>query len=157
MPERTPTHYPKVVAGTVLMSGSPNTGQCLVSFGGQKTVTIYSGVAPDTQIQKGAGRLIRAQFLPDPGTVAASGIVIRFYDANIPAVAGPVFLSGHKPLGVLQIANPDNGAAWASGAVLAQAQAAVFNVVYTSGLCVTQLSGQPGFTVSYTPVISGTF
>ena len=39
MPERNPTAKPTIIAGTVLESGTPNTGQVQYTIGGTKTFT----------------------------------------------------------------------------------------------------------------------
>ena len=147
MPNRNPTVNPTIIAGTTLESGTPNTGQVLYSFGGTKNYTSFSGVAPDKLIQLGGGRLEYAQFLPS-ADFAASGKAVIFYDAHVAAAAGPVFASGHKLLGMLASAVTVSGAT-------AIGDIRMFRTVYTSGLCVYQISGNNGFTVTYTPVISG--
>ena len=147
MPERNPTRQPDIYAGTILYSGSPNTGQIPYSFGGSKTYSSLSGVATDVLIQLGAGRLDNAQLIPG-ADLAASGLPVIFYDSHAAAAAGPVAASGHKIVGVIAPSNT------ASGNIIFGDKLS-YGTVFTSGLCVYQISGIPGFTATYTPVVSG--
>ena len=149
MPEANPRRHPECVVGSNRESGTVNTGQLLVSFGSQKTVSYLSGVATDALIQLGAGRLDSAQVIPS-ADLAASGLPIVFYDAAVVGTAGPIFASGHKVLGVLAPATT------ASGLFIDKGEQRTFSAPYTSGLCVYLISGQCGFSASYTPVVSGT-
>lgn len=157
MPEALPDLPYTALCGTNQQSGTPNTGQVQVTFGGQSQFTRYSGqTVADIQIWLGAGRLDNATILPS-ADMAASGLPIVLYDAAVAtpvAVApGPIAASGHKVVGVLQ-ANGLTSVAMLSGA-LQQGEVRQFGSVFTSGLCVSQLSGQPGFTINFTPVTSG--
>lgn len=160
MPERNPTAVPQIVNGGTLESGTPSTGQVQFTFGGTRQYTRFSGVAPDQQIQLGAGRLESAELLTSQDQVA-SGIAIVFYDAAVAGAAGPVPGSGHKLLGMLIAAPgseyPGGRVPYVSGMVLAEAglQIRKFGTVYTSGLCISSISGNPGCLVNYTAVVSG--
>ncbi len=147
MPERLPTIPTAILAGTIIPSGSPNTGQVTYSFGGSKTFSSLSGVAPDLRIQAGGGRLEFASFI-NSADAAASGLPIVFYDSHAADVAGPHSTSGHKVLGVLSPSNTASGVG--QGGDIRR-----YSMVYTSGLCVTQISGQVGFMCTYLPVVSG--
>ncbi len=151
MPERLPTAKPLIVAGTNLESGTPNTGQILQTIGGTHTYNKMSGVVgPDVSVWVGGGRLDLAVF--HTATLAtlsaASGKPIVFYDAAVAISGGPISASGHKVVGVL------SPAVTASGTLI-YGERRDFGSVFTSGLCHSTTSGQAGFSISYTPVISG--
>lgn len=149
MPERTPTARPQIMAGTIFESGCPNTGQIPYTQGGCKTHTVHSGTAGgDANIHVGAGRLDRAVLFAGAATQAASGKAITFYDSAVAVSGGPLAASGHKVLGTLQAANTNSG-------MLIYGEVRDFGITFTSGLCHTGTSGNTGFTVSYTPVVSG--
>lgn len=152
MPERRPTSLPDIQAGTILFSGQPNTGQQPVTFGSTHTFSQLSGqTLADGQIWRGGGRLETGQIIhnADP---AASGIPIVLYDAAVAtpvAVApGPLSASGHKVVGILRASNISSG--WIIGGDLTR-----FDMIFTSGLHHSNISGAPGFTCSFTPVVSG--
>lgn len=153
MPERTPTAKPTVLAGTVLESGTPNTGQILQTVGGTHTVSYYSGSLTDRNIWVGAGRLDLALFAAPHSARAASGIPIIFYDGAVngglpPLSGGNLAASGNKILGVLL------PSVTASGTTI-YGERRLFGTVFTSGLTVQALSGAPPFAVCFTPVVSG--
>lgn len=150
MPEMNPVHKVTIRAGTNLESGTPNTGQFLHSCGSQRQYSKLSGVVgPDNNIWVGGGRLNFAQMIPGAGPTH-SGLPIIFYDSAVAVSGGPLSASGHKVLGVLRtsLANSLSGLA-------GQDETRVFHTVFTSGLCATTASGQYGYCVSFTPVISG--
>lgn len=160
MPERTPTRYPSIIAGTTLESGTPNTGQIPYTLGGTHTSTKLSGTAGgDANFWPGAGRLDSVCIFP-PASVAvgpvASGISLTFYDSVAAVSGGPLATSGHKVIAVIspatdnQLASP----AWNSGLPII-GKTVQLGYVFTSGLCYVSTSGQLGFSVSFTPVVSG--
>lgn len=151
MPERNPSSRTTIIQGSPVMSGTPNTAQLLYTQGGQKNATVFSGVAGgDTVINIGAGRLDSAFF--HPGTypmISGRGQGVEFYDASA-TVSGGGPISGCKVVGVLF---PDLSVLvsgnWSKGIFLGAGN------VFTSGLGYTGRSGQPGFSINYTPVVSG--
>ena len=152
MPEARPVFNPDIKAGTLLFSGQPNTGQVSASFGSTHTNSQFSGlVAADQRLWLGAGRLEYAQAMPS-ADFSASGTPVVFYDAAVAtplAIApGPINASGHRVLGVLRARVVNSG--WTTAGNINR-----FDAVFTSGLCVSNASGAPGFIVSFTPVVSG--
>lgn len=147
MSQRNPTVTPLILGGGSIMSGTPSTGQIRYTHGGFKQESRYSGVATDVRLQLGAGRLESAQLLPG-ADFAASGLPIIFYDAAVAATNGPIAASGHKIVGVLAPSNT------ASGNVVT-GERRTYHTPYTSGLCVSQISGNPGWTCNFSPVVSG--
>lgn len=158
MPNRLPTKNPQYMAGTVLMSGDPNTGQISTTWGGTKTVSQMSGaVGPDICAWVGAGRLDTfalhaAAAVPQ----AASGKVITFYDSAVAVSGGPLSTSGHKIIAQLDPRRVNLRLdTFNSGALIVATEPIPVGVVFTSGLCYTTTSGNPGWTASFTPVLSG--
>lgn len=156
MPERLPTAKPLVMVGSNLESGTPNTGQLPFTQGGSRVACVFSGAAGgDANLWVGGGRLDKAQLHPWAVSVM-SGKPVIFYDAAAAVSGGPLPASGHKIVGVLAF---DTNAADQIGSGLATGsqggKVREFGFVFTSGLCCTGTSGQPGFSVSFTPVISG--
>ncbi len=148
MPERNPTRSPTFIAGTVLESGTPNTGQQTFTDGGSRTFQKLSGTAGgDANIWVGAGRLDAALLHPEllAANPAASGVTVLFYDSAAAVSGGPLT---NKIVGVLRSMETKSGQVQGG-------QVSKFGFVFTSGLCHTSASGMPGFTASYTPVISG--
>lgn len=150
MPFRNPTNSPVIMAGTNIISGTPNTGQILTSPGGaSQTYTNYSGtVGPDLLITAGQGRLDCAFFL-DTLILALSGQPVTFYDSAVAASGGPIAASGHKVVGVLapQATQAPTGV---SGAFLRGGNIQSFGMPFTSGLVATTRSGAAGFSAGYT-------
>lgn len=160
MPNRNPTAAPTVIIGSVLESGTPNTGQVLYTLGGSKMYHVKSGVAGGaTAIHVGAGRLDKIVMHP-PATAAvgpaASGLALYFYDSAIAVSGGPLNASGHNTVAALSPVDPAlvNFPNFESGVGL-QGRILDLGIPFTSGLCVTTRSGQAGFTITYTPVVSG--
>lgn len=152
MPERNPTARPMVVQGSPVESGTPNTGQVQYTLGGQRTYSKMSGVVgPDVNIWVGGGRL-DAVFLHDSAMNALSGLAVVFYDSAVAVSGGPLSTSGHKIVGVIGPLPAQTGI---SGGLLKGGQIQNVGFVFTSGLCHTTVSGQPGFSASFTPVVSG--
>ncbi len=130
----------------------------LTTVGGTQTGSILSGaVAPtttgtvgafatgsDVMFFSGNGRL-DGGFLHQQ---VNSGVAVVFYDGAAPVSGGPISASGHKVIGVLLGGGPQVSgfASQFPGAGLVQ-----FGVPFTSGLCVNSRSGQPGFTITFTP------
>lgn len=156
MPERQPTAKPTIIAGTTFVSGDPNTGQQLFTYGGTKTFTKFSGTAGgDANVWVGAGRLdVACTF--DGSALALSGTPIIFYDSAIAVSGGPLATSGHKVVGVLGVGGANAGPLAASGDVFMAGMTQIIAMPFNSGLCYTSRSGHLGFSISYTPVVSGT-
>lgn len=150
MAERNPTKNPQITAGTVLESGTPNTGQVLGTHGGSKNHSVLSGTAGgDAAIHVGGGRLDKVCL--HPSTIpAASGVAIVFYDAAVAVSGGPLSASGHKVVAAIKHPNNPNVSGLIQTPTIHDA-----GFVFTSGLCHTGASGQVGFNASYTPVVSG--
>ncbi len=153
MPEQFPTTNPLIFAGTPFESGTPNTAQLRYAFGGTHQFSVLSGATTDVRIWNGAGRLETAQTQPILSITqpAASGVAVVFYDAAVPSpngTIGPIPGSGHKLLGMLLPSNTGSGLA-------TPGELRTYRTVFTSGLCVSQASGQFGFTCNFTPVVSG--
>lgn len=140
------------------------------TWGGFNTATQYSGaVAPsttlggalitgsDVMLASGGGRLDQATIFPP----FSSGLQLHviFYDAAAPVSGGPIAASGHRVLGYLpDVVSLVSGQAPVSGNVGATSLFDVltgvprqFATPFQSGLCYNSRSGQPGFTVSWTP------
>lgn len=153
MPNRAVTRNPTIMAGTVLGSGEPNTGQIPLTLGGSRNHTVFSGTAGgDANIWVGAGRL-DAAFFVDSALIALSGQPVVFYDSAVAVSGGPLAASGHKVIGVLA-PSKEFATTGISGAALRGGDVRNFGFVFTSGLCHTGRSGGAGFSVSYTPVMS---
>jgi hypothetical protein len=146
------TPKPCLNAGTIILSGAPNTGQTLATLGGLRTHTVFSGaVGPDILITAGEGRL-DAAFFHDSAIIALSGQPVIFYDSAVAVSGGPLATSGHKVVGVLA-PKADTGI---SGAALRGGDVKTYGFPFSSGLCYTTRSGQAGWSVTYTPCVSGT-
>ena len=164
MPERLPTKNPTIIAGTNLMSGTPNTGQIPYTLGGSKTICAGSGANGLSgigafQYQAGQGRLDTIQMLGvgAAAPAAASGTPITFYDAAV-AGTGANLQSGHKILAILDpraISQINAALAFNSGALIYAPPPIPLGAPFMSGLCVAGGSGAPGWTATYTPVVSG--
>ena len=169
MPERFPTLPPtattskqNVIGGTNTFSGTPNTGQVLFTFGPSMTESSHSGSTADIQLWTGAGRLDFIQLLGAGASVpqAASGFPIFFYDSHNALSGGPVTNSGPNVVGVLDARGEASrsqsqlGLTFNSGALIYTGPIYTPGTTFTSGLCASQRSGQPGFIVGWTPVVS---
>lgn len=157
MPERASTAKPLIFAGTN-MSGvlGPNTGQLCFTTGGQRSFQKQSGTAGGAAtIWTGAGRLDAIHIHPPSvptlanGSDIMSGIPLVFFDATALASGAP--LSGeivvYKGTGTTQ---PVAGSGvFRYGAVIQ------LGFPFLSGLSHSSISGQDGFTVFFTPVMSG--
>ena len=156
---RQPTASTTIIGGTSIYSGQPNTGQLRQTVGGQVNDTgLYSG-AGARQIALGQGRLDTAQIfaIGVAAPALASGVAVIFYDSHA-AGTGYVPASGHKILAVLDPKVPGVSQfpnTYNSGAVMIGSLPQELGQPYNSGLNVSALSGAPGYTCSYTPVLSG--
>lgn len=150
--QRFPTAKPTVMVGSTVMSGTPNTGQVLMTQGGTHLVSVASGVVgPDVAAWVGAGRLDSA-FFHDSAIIALSGQPVFFYDAATAVSGGPLT---NKVVGVLA-PGAELGGTGISGAALRGGALKTFGTPFYSGLCYSLRSGQAGFSVCFTPVLSGT-
>lgn len=157
---RQPTLNKTIIAGTSMYSGQPNTGQVRNTYGGQVTAAgRYSGTGAE-QIALGQGRLDTAQIIAAgvAAPAAASGQSVIFYDSHA-AGTGYDRTSGHRILAVLDpraAAQKYFGSTtYNSGAVMIGIDPIPLGIPYNSGLNVQALSGAPGYSCSYTPVLSG--
>lgn len=152
MPERFPAKNPMQLVGSPVESGVPNTGQLQMTQGGDRVHTIFSGTAGgDANIWVGGGR-IDAGFFHDSAIAIHSGQAVTFYDSAVAVSGGPLAASGHKVVAVL--APPTNVRADLSGGKFYGGEMRNFGFTFSSGLCFTGRSGQPGWSISYTPVVS---
>ncbi len=160
MPERLPTSRPTIIGGTPLLSGDVNTTQLMHTLGGTKTATRMSGlVGPDVVLWVGGGRLDNVEIHPGAGVTmpAASGIAVTFYDTAVVVSGGPFFASGHKILAKIHPASlqGNNFNAFFNSGLLSYGGQVNLGRVFTSGLAVAVTSGQQGWTVSFSPTLSG--
>lgn len=159
------TKRPMRMAGAVLTSGAPNTGEVRVTAGGQQTACVWSGnlltnasltgcpagavtSGGHIQLWSGAGRLHYIL----PHDMLTSGQPVTFYDAGTIAPSG-ISVSGQKFIGRIPARAPAT-LTLASGQVdrvMSWTEVMEVQMPFTSGLCVAAASGAPGFTVSFTP------
>ncbi len=163
--------YPPVpnvcyVAGSTRSSGDLKTGELAHIRGGGRIASLYSGaVAPtltsapgsvaggsDVLFFSGAGRL-NAVIIQSSIAPSLSGVGLQFYDSAVPTSGGPFSSSGHKLLFNALLAYGNSGQQGAFGPF------GVINVdaPFQSGLCYNSKSGQPAFSVAYTPEVSAAF
>ena len=145
------------MAGTTI-SGSlgPNTGQVCMTFGGQRSLMKASGTAGGAAtIWTGAGRLDALHIHPPSvptlanGSDIMSGIPLVFFDSTTPGSGAP--LSGEIQLwkGTGTLAPVAGSGVFRYGSVIQ------LGFPFLSGLSHSSISGQDGFTVYFTPVVSG--
>lgn len=133
--------------GAVPNSGWANTGEQRYTRGGEVTYSSWSGVAVDTLVVSGPGRLNSLTRLS-----VASGGVIVCYDGNIATSGGPFATSGHRVLGVVlqplvpAISGFNNTPQFATYGVPVQVDMPFANGLIAA--CVA--SGTPAFNLSYT-------
>lgn len=148
-----PVKNPTFLAGTPRSSGDVQTGELQHVRGGGRAVTFMSGLPlGDSMIFSGAGRLNSIL----QHTQMASGLAVVLYDGALATSGGPFGLSGHKVIGIVP-------PTWAGG-VQGSGSTTVFtgqpvnvDMPFQSGLLVNLRSGQPGFTVSFTPEVDLNF
>lgn len=133
----------------------------LVTEGGTIASAIYSGqtspvvcgptpvatAGPDVCLWSGPGRLATINL----HVLQGSGTQINFYDSNIPISGGFIPASGHVPIAVvpsLLIGAALSGQPAPQNPSLGYTD---WQTPFRLGLCVNSRSGQPGFTVTFTP------
>jgi hypothetical protein len=158
-----PTRNPLRLVGAVPNSGFPNTGEQATTRGGMQTATVFSGgllspgsgflpqgtvkTADQLLLVSGAGRL-NTVFLHGTGAFTLSGVQLAIYDGAAVDVSGatPTLLAaGGKGFLALM-----NGPAGLSGQTIIGQSPVSWDMPFSSGLCVSCISGSPGFTLSYT-------
>lgn len=141
-----PITKPTFLAGTPRYSGAIQDGAVnMQSLGGAEAISRMSGLLVDLMLQSGGGRL---NTIMSHGQTFTSGQIV-FYDAHAVTSGGPFFASGHKILAIV----PPLWVPGVSGVANPYAYPGFVNEVqvpFFSGLCVTQVSGQPGFTITVT-------
>lgn len=161
------------------VSGTPNTGEVPWTRGGQATATIYSGAIAagvaaagtgafasggSVLVASGVGRLNTFTAIFPAGVALAgngeqgilSGAPIIVYDSAITARSGvytdsTIAESGRKILYTWYPPRLLSGATPVGGGF----NPVQLDIPFFSGLAVMALSGAPGYTLSYTPEISG--
>src|SRR5690349_10676039 len=122
--------------------------------GSFKSAAIFSGqVAPglnaapgavavgsDVLLQSGQGRLWAV--IPHQTVLSLSGVAITLYDAAAPVSGGPLYTSGHIPLGGFGAPGGLSGQVTLANGIINF----VGGVPFSSGLCVNSRSGQVGAT-----------
>lgn len=152
------TKSPLNMVGGQLFSGGPRTGQVPMTFGGSLCVSVFSGgllspgsgftpgavkTADQLLLWSGAGRL--DSILPH---TVISGVQTNFYDASTVSTSGGP-MAGFRVLGLI----PANSI----GAFGSQLGAGPLPILpgspFNSGLCVSCVSGTPGWTATFTPEV----
>lgn len=161
------------VVGACVNSGSPNTGEQRVTYGGGQLSTIYSGMVSGMSVAAAPGAIPNTpaqgadvQLWSGPGRLKdvlihqsiASGPATVFYDAALATSGGPFVASGHQVLGFIPA-----GVSGTTGAfglvstvglpVVAAGQVLSYDVPFHSGLCVNFKSGAPGLSIAFCPDI----
>jgi hypothetical protein len=156
-----PINKPCFVAGTPRSSGDVQTGEVTVTRGGGRAACVWSGSLLTNAaltggavqsgghilLYSGAGRLNTV--CQHQNVLTLSGVAVTFYDAGTITVSG-VSVSGQRFLGVVNAPGGQSGQFTGTAPVL-------FDMPFSSGLCVAAPSGTPGFSVSYTPEVSTAF
>lgn len=151
------TRNPLTTVGGLLYSGGVRTGHVQQTLGGQVAVSVLSGgllspgsgftpgavqTADQLLLFSGAGRL--DSILPH---TVISGVALRFYDAATVAASGT---HGPRVLGII----PANSIG-SFGPALGGGPLPVYpGMPFTSGLCVSCVSGTPGWTATFTPAVN---
>jgi hypothetical protein len=163
------TRNPLRMLGATNNSGCPNTGELQMTLGGAQRACVFSGmpsgayaggVAPqagaylisgaDAVIYSGPGRIKDIML----HTQMISGLPIYFYDANTVVSGGPFAASGHCIVAIGPATWSPAAAASGAGATSITPYTGApysFDIPFNNGLCVDVKSGQPGFTVVFTP------
>lgn len=148
------TRKPVRMAGALIQSGNVDTGAVVMEKAGSRVYTSFSGVAVDTSIHAGQGKLNQAFYF----TQIASGRGVIFYDGHAVTSGGPFSASGHKVLGILPMHAAD---AYFSGVernpISYPGVVNQYDFPYYSGLIAAPLagSGNASFSVSYSPDAAG--
>lgn len=131
----------------------------LQSTGGSQAAAIYSGanapglggatnavaVGSDVLFHSGAGRLATISL---HRVNTADAVNITFYDAVAPVSGGPLASSGHIHLGTIPATLAISPA---SGQLMVPSVQIPIGMPFRQGLCVNSRSGQPGFTITFSP------
>ncbi len=159
-----PTRNPlRMIGATPQNSGFPQTGELPFTQGGMLKATVYSGgllspgsgflptgtvkVADQLLLVSGAGRLNKVLTIPALA-LSLSGAAITFYDSCVPTRSGEgPNVSGYAVIGVV---NAPGGVSGQFG--LSNLQE--FGMPFSSGLCVSCISGTVGFTATFTPEVN---
>jgi len=168
------TRSPMRMAGAQLYSGGPNTGEIAHIRGGALTATIFSGAllsgstqpifaTPAASPSNGSGQSDVVLF-SGPGrlnsilahTQMTSGLPVIFYDAQVVWSGGPIAASGHRVVGVLPPTFGGGMINLSGGIAVTPFTGAPINVdiPFVNGLAVRVASGQPGWTVTFTPEVA---
>ncbi len=143
-----PRTKPVTVVGTPRSSGDVQTGEIPITRGGGRVFTSYSGLANDTVIYSGAGRLGSILVI---GSAPSSGAQVAFCDAASITSGFPI--AGQKVIGLiptpLMVPVTQSGG---SNPFSLPGSFVSMDMPFQSGLAVIGYrSGGPGFSVSYTP------
>ena len=148
------TRAPLRMMGAVI-SGAPNTSEVRMTRGGDFVFSSLSGVAVDTLVVSGPGRLNTVTRL-----TVASGSAVVFYDGNIATSGGPFAVSGHLALGtILQPIVPAVSGLFYQAVFPAYGQPMPVDMPFKNGLIAAPAgSGTPSFCASFSleNVASGT-
>ncbi len=143
-----PRSKPAFIAGTPRSSGDVQTGEVAYTRGGGRVFTAYSGLAGDTVIYSGAGRLASILVI---GSAPSSGGQVALCDTAAITSGFPV--AGQKVIGL--IPTPLMVPVTQSGTSNPFSQAGSLvqvDMPFQSGLAaIGYRSGGPGFSVSFTP------
>lgn len=159
------TRNPLRLAGAIVNSGFPATGEVPFTRGGMRNGVFWSGnlltnsaltglpagsvtSGGHVQVWSGPGRLhtiIPHQFM-------TSGQPIWFYDAGAISVSG-VSVSGQRIIGIVPLTMPAALAALSGNIALNLhwQREIVVDMPFTSGLCYAAASGSPGASFAFTP------
>lgn len=143
-----PRTKPTYLVGTPRSSGDVQTGEIPLTRGGGRVFTAYSGLASDTVIYSGAGRLGSILVI---GQAPSSGGQVALCDTASITSGFPV--AGQKVIGVIptifQVPVTQSGA---SNPFALPGTLTVVDMPFQSGLAaIGYRSGGAGFSVSYTP------
>ncbi len=143
-----PRTKPVYLAGTPRSSGDVQTGEVTVTRGGGRVFTAYSGLANDTVIYSGAGRLANILVI---GQAPSSGGQVAFCDTASITSGFPI--AGQKVIGVIPtIFQAPVTQSGSSNPFALPGTLMVMDMPFQSGLAaIGYRSGGPGFSVSYTP------
>lgn len=155
------TRNPLRTAGATLHSGSVNTGQQNMTYGGGQAICVLSGallLGSGGSTPVAGGTTGHAVFWSGPGRLdtvlahqAISGTAIFFYDSNVVARSGVATIgeSGYRIVGVVPANTIGSYVTLGGGPLPLQ-----FGTPFQNGLAVSCPSGAPGFTASFTPEVN---